>query len=236
MVNLPGALMMLAVALIIGFLASWPAGRRGDNRVGVAVSGAAGPVLVAAAYFLAAPVSGDNQHMSAFVIAPYAVLAGLAGSVLVSAIGPKGYRTQVRAQRRADSAERAARDAAQFTDWTHALAEAERRSDRAEQEPPAPEPVPGEHETGTEKRPVANDIEEDAYAPARAYTPTTSTSRAYAEDTVEPEPPAAGTATGTATATATGRAAVKEPLWPEETTEPADKPKRKFRGGGKTDS
>jgi hypothetical protein len=84
--SLPGAALMMGVALLLGVLAAWPGGRRGDNRVGVAVSGAFGPLLVAAAYFLAAPklvgVQADEQ-LSAYLIAPYAVISGLAGSVLL---------------------------------------------------------------------------------------------------------------------------------------------------------
>jgi MFS family permease len=95
--SLPGAALMMGVALIIGVLAAWPAGRRGDNRVGVAVSGAAGPLVVAAAYFLAAPklvgIQADEQ-LSAYLIAPYAVIAGLAGSVLLS--GLMAHREQRR--------------------------------------------------------------------------------------------------------------------------------------------
>jgi hypothetical protein len=238
--NLPGALLMIGVALIIGFLAAWPGGRRGDNRLGVGISGAAGPVLVAIAYFFAGPVTTDSQHMSAFYIAPWAVLAGLGGSVLVALIGPKGYHTQMREERRAAQAERTARDASQFTDWTHALAEAERAANRDEDRFQAgqPEPAPDKE---SDTVPVAGpdsreDVEDDAYAPSRAYgaaTAPTAASRAYAEDTVEPEPPAAG---GTATATATGRAEVKQPLWPDQerteaTTEAADKSKRRFRKG-----
>jgi hypothetical protein len=87
--SLPGAALMMGAALVIGALAAWPAIRRTDNRVGVAVSGAVGPLLVAAAYFLAAPklvgVRADDQ-LSAYLIAPYAVIAGLAGSVLLSAV------------------------------------------------------------------------------------------------------------------------------------------------------
>ncbi|WP_327007192.1 hypothetical protein OHA72_07920 [Dactylosporangium sp. NBC_01737] len=138
MVNLPGALLMLAIALVIGALAAWPAGRRGDNRVGVAVSGAAGPLLVALAYFLAAPAVGErDQQLSAFVIAPYAVLAGLAGSVIVSAIGPAAPARRpgppARPPRR--TATRAPSDIA---DWTQALAdadaaEARRRAETGEQ-------------------------------------------------------------------------------------------------------
>jgi hypothetical protein len=87
--SLPGAALMLGAALVIGVLAAWPAIRRGDNRVGVAISGAVGPILVAAAYFLAAPklvgVQPDEQ-LSAYLLAPYAVIAGLAGSVLFAAL------------------------------------------------------------------------------------------------------------------------------------------------------
>jgi hypothetical protein len=87
--SLPGAALMMGGALLIGALAAWPAGRRGDNRVGVAVSGAFGPLVVAAAYFLAAPklvgVQADEQ-LSAYLIAPYAVIAGLAGSVLLAVV------------------------------------------------------------------------------------------------------------------------------------------------------
>jgi hypothetical protein len=96
--SLPGAALMMGAALVIGALAAWPGGRRGDNRVGVAVSGAFGPLVVAAAYFLAAPklvgVQADEQ-LSAYLIAPYAVVAGLAGSVLLA--GVVTHREQRRA-------------------------------------------------------------------------------------------------------------------------------------------
>ena len=203
MVNLPGALLMLAIALVIGVLAAWPAGRRGDNRVGVAVSGATGPLLVTAAYFLAAPgLSEQDQQLSAFVIAPYAVLAGLAGSVLVSAIGPKGARTEARARRRAASLSRDARSAADISEWTQALAAAE-AADTGRSH--APTPVAGEDDENSN-----TDLPFGGYASSRVYG-SDPASRAYAEDTVEPEPASTG---GTATVTATGRASV-EPLWPE---------------------
>jgi hypothetical protein len=88
----PGMLLSLIAALLIGILAALPAARREDSRVGVAVSGAVGPLLVAAAYFLATPrlVGARAEQFSAYLIAPYAVIAGLAGSVLVSALGPAG--------------------------------------------------------------------------------------------------------------------------------------------------
>jgi hypothetical protein len=86
----PGMLLSLVAALLIGALAAWPAARRADSRVGVAVSGAVGPLLVATAYFLATPrlTGARAEQFSAYLIAPYAVIAGLAGSVLVSARGP----------------------------------------------------------------------------------------------------------------------------------------------------
>lgn len=86
----PGMLLSLVAALLIGILAAWPAARRDDNRVGVAISGAVGPLLVAAAYFVATPrlVDARAEQFSAYLIAPYAVIAGLAGSVLVTALGP----------------------------------------------------------------------------------------------------------------------------------------------------
>lgn len=86
----PGMLLSLTAALVIGILAAWPAARRDENRIGVAVSGAVGPLLVAAAYFLAAPrlVGVRAEQFSAYLLAPYAVIAGLAGSVLASALGP----------------------------------------------------------------------------------------------------------------------------------------------------
>jgi hypothetical protein len=85
----PGAAQMMGAALLLGVLTAWPAMRRGDNKVGVAIAGAVGPFLVAAAYFLAAPeLVGvpPNGQLSAYLIAPYAVLAGLAGSVLYVAL------------------------------------------------------------------------------------------------------------------------------------------------------
>jgi hypothetical protein len=87
---LPGMALSLGSALIIGALAGYPAARRRDNRVGLAVSGAIGPLLVAAAYFLAAPrlVGVRAEQLSAYLVAPYAVIAGIAGSVLISAISP----------------------------------------------------------------------------------------------------------------------------------------------------
>lgn len=90
-IYLPGAALALGSAAVIGALAAWPAARRADGRVGAAVSGGVGPLLVAAAYFLAAPtlVGVRAEQLSAHLLAPYAVIAGLAGSVLVTALGQR---------------------------------------------------------------------------------------------------------------------------------------------------
>jgi len=73
-------------ALVIGVLAAMPAARRGDSRVGVALSGLMGPALFATASVLGAPRLGGAplEQMSTLLVAPYAVIAGLAGSVIAS--------------------------------------------------------------------------------------------------------------------------------------------------------
>ncbi|MBB4767228.1 Hansenula MRAKII killer toxin-resistant protein 1 [Amorphoplanes digitatis] len=93
----PSALLSLLAALIIGVIGALPAVLRGDLGVGAATSGAVGPLLVAASFFVLAPqLTGALGPLeSAYLIAPYAVLAGLAGSALTVAIG------QGRANRRA---------------------------------------------------------------------------------------------------------------------------------------
>ena len=86
---IPGALLMLGSALLIGGLAAFPSAGRGASRLAVAISGAAGPAMVAAAYVLAGQSSGPVpfEQNSAYATAPFMVVAGLAGSVLVAAIG-----------------------------------------------------------------------------------------------------------------------------------------------------
>ncbi|WP_144119860.1 hypothetical protein [Catellatospora sichuanensis] len=85
-VYLPGAAIAGVAAVVIGFLAALPAARRRDGQAGVALSGAAGPALVAVAYLLAAPkLTGalpEPEQLSAHLVAPYAVVTGLIGSVL----------------------------------------------------------------------------------------------------------------------------------------------------------
>lgn len=85
--SLPGAVLMLGAALLIGAGAAWRAALRGDSRIGTSVSGALGPLLVAVAYFLTGPrlVGLDDPRFSAFLLAPYALIAGLTGSLLLVA-------------------------------------------------------------------------------------------------------------------------------------------------------
>ncbi|WP_255610055.1 hypothetical protein [Micromonospora sp. PLK6-60] len=90
----PGALLAMVAALAIGMLAARGGARRADRRVGTAVSGAAGPLLVAVAYFLAVPrlTTIGREQVSAHLTAPYTVIAGLAGSVLVAALAQRAER------------------------------------------------------------------------------------------------------------------------------------------------
>jgi hypothetical protein len=92
----PSSVLTLLAALVIGVIAAWPAVRRGDLGVGAASSGAVGPLLVAAAFFALAPqLTGALGSLeSAYLIAPYAVLAGLAGSAMTVAIGLRAAERQ----------------------------------------------------------------------------------------------------------------------------------------------
>jgi hypothetical protein len=93
-IYVPGALLAAGSAIVIGALAAWPAANRGTNRMGVAFSGAAGPAVIAGAYLLAAPVlkGVKPEQLSAHLVAPYAVIAGLIGSVLVAVLASAGRR------------------------------------------------------------------------------------------------------------------------------------------------
>ncbi|SCG49486.1 hypothetical protein [Micromonospora inositola] len=90
----PGALLAMGSALVIGVLAARRTARLPERRVGAAASGAAGPLLVAVAYLLAVPrlAAIAAEQVSAHLIAPYAVLAGVGGSVLVAALAQRAER------------------------------------------------------------------------------------------------------------------------------------------------
>ncbi|MFU8853196.1 hypothetical protein ACNAW0_19725 [Micromonospora sp. SL1-18] len=100
----PGALLSLGSALVIGALAARRTSPELAGRVGTATSGAAGPLLVGLAYLLAVPRLGAvaAEQLSAHLIAPYAVIAGVGGSVLVAALA---QRTEHRAAAREDAAD-----------------------------------------------------------------------------------------------------------------------------------
>ncbi|RGC68890.1 hypothetical protein C5N14_11385 [Micromonospora sp. MW-13] len=87
----PGALLALGSALLIGALAARRTARSPERRLGAAASGAAGPLLVALAYLLAVPglATIGREQVSAHLVAPYAVLAGLAGSMLTAALAQR---------------------------------------------------------------------------------------------------------------------------------------------------
>lgn len=87
----PGAAFSLGSALVIGALAARPAARYSYTRVGAAISGGVGPLLVAAAYFLVAPrvVGIRAEQLSAHLMAPYAVIAGITGSAIAAALAQR---------------------------------------------------------------------------------------------------------------------------------------------------
>ncbi|HEX5199606.1 MAG TPA: Hansenula MRAKII killer toxin-resistant protein 1, partial [Actinoplanes sp.] len=88
-ISWPSALLTLSAAFLIGVIAVLGAVRRGDLGVGAATSGAVGPLLVAVSFLALSPrLTGTPAAIeSAYLIAPYAVLAGLAGSALAVAAG-----------------------------------------------------------------------------------------------------------------------------------------------------
>ena len=90
----PGALLSVLSALVIGLVAARRAARAPEIRVGVAASGAAGPLLVALAYLLAVPrLAGiAAEQLSAHLIAPYAVIAGVGGSMVMAALAQRAER------------------------------------------------------------------------------------------------------------------------------------------------
>jgi hypothetical protein len=86
--SLPSAWLMLGVAFVIGAGAAWGVARRGEARIGTYFSGALGPLVVAVAYSLTVPglVGVNDAQVSAFQLAPYAVITGLAGSAFIVAV------------------------------------------------------------------------------------------------------------------------------------------------------
>lgn len=79
---------MMASAVLIGVASAVAARRIGASRLVVATCGAPGPLLVATAYLIAGPGAWGERGPQFFpyIAAPYAVLAGLVGSLLVVAL------------------------------------------------------------------------------------------------------------------------------------------------------
>jgi hypothetical protein len=159
-VYLPGALLMLGGALLVGVVSALPADRRTDNRVGIAISGTFGPLLVAAAYFFTAPrPAAWAEQLSAYLFAPYAVIGGLAGSVLVAVLGPLRPRTRRAADRPEPAPADTTADEPELTEWTATLSgRPESTPAPASQEPQAlqkPAAAPEADETTVEITPAA---------------------------------------------------------------------------------
>jgi hypothetical protein len=232
----PGALLMLGGALLVGVFAALPADRREDSRVAIAVSGAVGPLLVAAAYFLAAPkLTLRTEQLSAYLFAPYAVLAGLAGSVLVAALGPMRprrpkppkppkpaatpaipapiVRSTITPAGSTSTAPAPATPSAPATasdddlhDWTRTLGAASESKT---------EPLTASGDEKTEESTFRLDAKgTDPYSTTRAYVSEEPVAATGGTDPAESPAPGA-----------TGRATVTQPLWPE-------KPKPRKRRGG----
>lgn len=89
--SVEGTALMFGTSLVIGAAAAWWAGRRTDSRVGLALSGAVGPLMTATAYLFSTPrlvgVDAVGPQLSNYLVAPYAVIAGLVGSMLAVAVG-----------------------------------------------------------------------------------------------------------------------------------------------------
>jgi hypothetical protein len=79
------------VAVLAALAAGLVAGRAGGPRTGTVVSGTAGPLLVAAGHLITAPALADMRpvQVAAQLVAPYAALAGLAGSAVVAALAER---------------------------------------------------------------------------------------------------------------------------------------------------
>ena len=86
-----GAALSLGAAVLIGAVAARRAARRPEGRVGAAASGAAGPLLVAAAHLIVAPrlTEFGIEQFSAHLTVAYATIAGAAGSGLMAALAQR---------------------------------------------------------------------------------------------------------------------------------------------------
>ncbi|GEM_PF-886521 len=221
----PGALVILTMALVVGALAAWPAGRRGDNRIGVVISGAIGPGLVAAAYFLGAPsptaVPSDQKWV--YVIAPYAVLAGIAGSVLIAALSTTGNtssRTLVEANTGAmtatDTATDTAADTGAGTDAVPKPRSTPVKRTRASEEAALADWAVSLSSLDKEYESTQTDSPTAGLGKGSLASPSSQAGKIFASDDGDDGAPTAGpTSAATATTSATGSTATA-PLWPDQ--------------------
>ncbi|MEU4472762.1 hypothetical protein [Micromonospora sp. NPDC023888] len=135
----PGALLALVPALLIGVLAARRTARSSGHRVGAAASGAAGPLLVALAYLTTLPhwsTLGPAQ-LSTQLVAPYAVIAGIGGSVLAAVLAERAERNRAAHRSAAGSATRTDLRPAAQVDSTRATVDEPAPAYRAEPAPTA---------------------------------------------------------------------------------------------------
>ncbi|WP_431728179.1 hypothetical protein [Verrucosispora sp. TAA-831] len=165
----PGAILSLGSALLIGALAARHGVRPAHRRVGATASGAAGPLLVAIAYFLAVPrlTAISPEQVSAHLIAPYAVIVGIGGSVLVAALAQRAARRRQELPPTGDTPRvPRQRRAADDTGLAPAASEGPARTPTAA-DPTAPDPA-GSGSTTTLDGPAADRAKEPARAATRS--------------------------------------------------------------------
>ena len=86
---LTGPRVMIGVAVVVALVVAGVSRARGSRRLGVALSGFGGPALIAAAYLVAGPGTGEDRaaQSDAYVSSLIAVGVGLVASVLVAMPG-----------------------------------------------------------------------------------------------------------------------------------------------------
>ena len=89
-----GANLMIVIAVLLGLTLAAIARKARASRLATALSGVAGPVLVAAAYLAAGPATGeDTSHIQAYVASLMAAAAGLLASTAVAIVRRAAPRT-----------------------------------------------------------------------------------------------------------------------------------------------
>jgi hypothetical protein len=82
-----GANLMIVITVVLGLTLAAIARKAGASRLATALSGVAGPVLVAVAYLAAGPATGeDTSHIQAYVASLMAAAAGVLASTAVAIV------------------------------------------------------------------------------------------------------------------------------------------------------